>query len=246
MEHPGPSSPADVVVPDAPPIARDFLGDRFDVMSRYVEHLATTAIEYGLIGPRERETLWTRHVLNCAVLGELVGRDESLIDVGSGAGLPGLVVAIARPDVRTTLVEPLLRRSTWLSDVVADLGMDNVEVRRDRAESVTDLQADVVTSRAVARLDKLVGWSAPLVRPGGRIVAIKGETAAAELAENRAALTRLGIGDGRVVQCGAGVVDPPTTAIMLDVETPTQRSAATKRAAKKQTSKKQARKKKVR
>lgn len=224
MEHPSSAgsgaAAGDRSAPEAPPVARELLGDQFEVMDRYVGHLATTAIDYGLIGPRERETLWTRHVLNCAVLSELIESGASLADVGSGAGLPGLVVAIARPDLTVILVEPLLRRSTWLTDVVADLELDNVEVRRARAENVDDLQADVVTSRAVARLDKLVGWSAPLVRPGGRIIAIKGESAAQELADSRDALRKLGISDGRVVQCGQGVVDPPTTVIELDVETP--------------------------
>lgn len=212
--------------PEPPPGAASYLGDRFEVMRRYVDHLAGTAIDYGLIGPREREVIWTRHVLNCGVLGELIEQGAELVDVGSGAGLPGLVVAIARPDLRVTLVEPLLRRSTWLSDVVDDLGVTNVVVRRDRAEAITDLHADVVTSRAVARLDKLAGWSAPLVRPGGRIIAIKGESAAQELAESRTALARLGVVDGRVEHCGVGVIDPPTTVVELTVRRPAPGPAA--------------------
>lgn len=202
-------------VPPAPDVAREYLGDQFALMSRYVEHLATSAISHGLIGPRERETLWTRHVLNCAVLGELVEQGTSVIDVGSGAGLPGLVLGISRPDLQVTLVEPLLRRSTWLSMVVDDLALTNVTVRRDRAEAVHDLTAQVVTSRAVARLDRLAGWCAPLVATNGRVIAIKGATAQVELDETWADLARLGVVDGQVRQCGAEVVEPPTTVVEL-------------------------------
>lgn len=202
-------------VPAAPDSARTYLGDQFEVMSRYVEHLATTAISHGLIGPRERETLWTRHVMNCAVLGEIIDPNSSVIDVGSGAGLPGLVLGISRPDLEVTLVEPLLRRSTWLSMVVDELGLTNVTVRRDRAEAVHDLRADVVTSRAVARLDRLAAWCAPLVVTDGRVIAIKGMTAQEELDETREALVALGMVDARIVHCGIGVVDPPTTAVDL-------------------------------
>ncbi|PWJ26987.1 16S rRNA m(7)G-527 methyltransferase [Branchiibius hedensis] len=202
-------------VPEAPEAARSYLGEQFELMSQYVGHLATSAISHGLIGPRERDTLWTRHVLNCAVLGELIEPGESVIDVGSGAGLPGLVLGISRPDLDVTLVEPLLRRSTWLSTVVADLGLTNVTVRRDRAEAVHDLQAQVVTSRAVARLDRLTGWCAPLVAAHGRVIAIKGATAYEEVAETRDSLTALGVVDTRITQCGVAVVDPPTTAVEL-------------------------------
>ncbi|KYH44175.1 16S rRNA (guanine(527)-N(7))-methyltransferase RsmG [Branchiibius sp. NY16-3462-2] len=202
-------------VPAAPDAAREYLGDQFELMSRYVGHLATSAISHGLIGPRERETLWTRHVLNCAVLGDIIDPGSSVIDVGSGAGLPGLVLGISRPDLEVTLVEPLLRRSTWLSMVVEDLDLTNVVVRRDRAEAVHDLQADVVTSRAVARLDRLTGWCAPLVAAHGRVIAIKGATAQEELDLTRDALATLGVIDARITQCGEGVVDPPTTAVEL-------------------------------
>lgn len=202
-------------VPVAPESAREYLGSQFGLMSRYVEHLATSAISHGLIGPRERESLWTRHVLNCAVLGEVIEPAADVIDVGSGAGLPGMVLGISRPDLHVTLVEPLLRRSNWLSMVIEDLALTNVTVRRDRAEDVHDLRADVVTSRAVARLDRLTGWCAPLVRAGGRVVAIKGATAQEELDETREELVALGVVDARIAQCGIGVVDPPTTAVEL-------------------------------
>lgn len=202
-------------VPEAPDSAREYLGSQFDLMSRYVEYLATSAISHGLIGPRERDSLWTRHVLNCAVLGEVIEPASFVIDVGSGAGLPGLVLGISRPDLEVTLIEPLLRRSNWLSMVVDDLALTNVTVRRDRAEDVHDLRADVVTSRAVARLDRLTRWCAPLVRANGRVLAIKGATAQEELDDTRDALIAAGVVDAAIVQCGAGVVDPPTTAVAL-------------------------------
>lgn len=214
--------------PAAPDGAREYLGAQFELMRQYVDHLAGTAIHYGLIGPRERPSLWTRHVLNCAVLGELIDQGQTVADVGSGAGLPGLVIAIARPDVSVTLIEPLLRRSTWLQEVVDDLDLSNVVVRRDRAEAVTDLQADVVTSRAVARLDKLVGWSAPLVRPGGRILAIKGASADSELAECAAAVARSGVVASQVRVCGEGLVDPATVVIELVTTQEPRKSASTR------------------
>lgn len=226
------------VVPTAPDAAREYLGDQFELMSRYVEYLATSAISHGLIGPRERDTLWTRHVLNCAVLGEVIDHGSSVIDVGSGAGLPGLVLGISRPDLQVTLVEPLLRRSTWLSTVIDDLDLPNVTVRRDRAEAVQDLRADVVTSRAVARLDRLTQWCAPLVAANGRVIAIKGATAQDELDETRESLVALGMVDARVAQCGAGVVDPPTTVVELIFgATPVSRSAKAAAGRKKQKSK---------
>lgn len=213
-------------VPEAPDAARKYLGDQFDLMSRYVGHLATSAISHGLIGPRERDSLWTRHVLNCAVVGEVIDPGSSVIDVGSGAGLPGLVLGISRPDLQVTLVEPLLRRSTWLSTVIEDLGLSNVGVRRDRAEAVQDLRAEVVTSRAVARLDRLTQWCAPLVAPNGRVIAIKGASAGEEFDETRASLEALGLVDAQIAQCGVGVVDPPTTVVQLVLgDAPTGRAS---------------------
>jgi 16S rRNA (guanine527-N7)-methyltransferase len=138
----------------------------------------------------------------------------SVIDVGSGAGLPGLVLGIARPDLRITLLEPLARRVTFLEEVVAELGLTGVAVVRGRAEeSVGRLAADVVTARAVAPLDRLAGWCLPLVAPGGRLLAMKGSSAADEVARYAPAIRRLGGGPARIVECGKGVVDPPTTVV---------------------------------
>ncbi|MGC4934465.1 16S rRNA (guanine(527)-N(7))-methyltransferase RsmG [Gordonia sp. DT30] len=183
----------------------------------YRERLAGDGIARGLIGPREVPRLWDRHLVNCAVLGEAIGQGQSVIDIGSGAGLPGIPLALARPDLRITLVEPLLRRTTFLAEVVESLGLD-VAIVRGRAEdgsvrSALDL-ADVVTSRAVAPMDRLVAWSAPLIRPGGRLIAIKGSSASEEIMTHRAAVERLGIEDLTVRQCGVGIIDPPTTVVV--------------------------------
>jgi 16S rRNA (guanine527-N7)-methyltransferase len=185
-------------------------------LTAYVALLAGAGVERGLIGPRETERLWSRHVANCAVLEELVAPDAHVGDVGSGAGLPGIPLALVRPDLRVTLVEPLLRRATFLSEAVAELGLDErVEVARSRAEDQRDLALDVVTARAVAALDKLAGWSLPLVRVGGELLALKGSSAADEVLAAQDALERLGGGQAEVLQCGHGVVDPPSTVVRV-------------------------------
>ncbi len=195
-------------------------GERAGLAESYREALATDGVIRGLIGPREVPRLWVRHVLNCAVLGELVVADESVVDVGSGAGLPGIPLAIARPDVRVTLVEPLLRRSVFLQEIVDSLGLDNVTVIRGRAEEGNVVKAagsaDVVTSRAVAPLEKLARWSLPLVRVGGRMLALKGSSAAEEIDRDRAVLARLGAGKLAVVECGAAVLPAATVVVRAE------------------------------
>ena len=202
--------------PDPPQAAAGLFGDRVGLAQRYAEILAGAGVERGLIGPREVDRLWERHVLNSAALGELIGAGMRVIDIGSGAGLPGLPLAIARPDLAVTLVEPLLRRSDFLAEVVAELGLP-VRVHRGRAEESGTRDgfggADVVTSRAVADLVKLTRWSLPLLRPGGRMLALKGERAANEGAENGAAMARLGARDIEVVRCGGSYLSPPTTVV---------------------------------
>lgn len=193
------------------------LGDRLAVMTAYVGLLATTATEWGLVGPREVPRLWERHVLNCAVVEQLVPRGAAVADLGSGAGLPGLVLAIARPDLRVTLIEPLLRRARFLEQAVADLGLDAVQVRRARAEELVGRvdPFDVVTARAVAPLGRLAGWALPLLRPGGVLLALKGSTAMAEVAEQRSEVERYGASAIEVLSVGSGVVDPPTTVVRV-------------------------------
>ena len=203
--------------PEAPPEAIDLFGGRIGLAEQYADHLSTAGVERGLIGPREVARVWERHILNCAAVAELIPADSRLIDIGSGAGLPGLPVAIARPDLSVTLVEPMLRRTEFLTEVVAALGLP-VGVVRGRAEEPAvraDLVgADAVASRAVADLTKLARWSFPLLRPGGRMLALKGERAEAELAESMATLSRLGAAEVEVMKCGTRYLNPPTTVVV--------------------------------
>ena len=190
-----------------------FPSGRMPLAERYAELLATDGVVRGLIGPREAPRLWDRHLVNCALLGELLPPDATVCDIGSGAGLPGLVLAIARPDLRLTLVEPLLRRTTFLEEVVADLGLDRVEVVRGRADALHGRRRfAVVTSRAVAPLDRLLGWSMPLVEPTGALVAMKGSSAAEEIEAARSVLTGLGCAEPEVRVLGEGLVPSTTVA----------------------------------
>ena len=182
----------------------------------YVRHLATSGIERGLLGPREVPRLWGRHVLNCAVVAELMDQGSTVVDVGSGAGLPGLAVAIARPDLRLHLVEPLERRVTWLNEVVDALRLTNVTVHRARAEElIGQLSGDYVTARAVAALATLAGWTLPLVSPGGQVLAIKGRSAAEEFEKARKSIRKLGGGAPEIVMAGSSVLEEPTTVVRI-------------------------------
>jgi 16S rRNA (guanine527-N7)-methyltransferase len=211
------------LVPTAPDSAALIFGDRIGLAERYAELLATAGVEWGLLGPHEVERIWDRHLLNCAAVAELVESDDRIVDIGSGAGLPGLPMVIAKPGLRVTLVESLLRRSEFLRMVITDLGLD-VEVVRGRAEDAEVRQAaggaDAVTSRAVASLDKLTRWSLPLLRPGGRLLAIKGERAPDEVAEHRRVMAKLGAADARVVECGVSFLSPPTTVVVARRDKP--------------------------
>lgn len=189
-------------------------GDRAGVARAFHGHLATSAVERGLIGPREVPRLWDRHLLNCAAIAPLVPLNSTVVDVGSGAGLPGLALAVARGDLRVTLMEPLQRRVTWLSEVVADLGLENVSIVRARAEEMRGrLEMDVATARAVAALPVLAGWCLPLVRPGGRLLALKGRTAAEEVAASVDELRGLGADSWSVRTVGVGVLAEPATVV---------------------------------
>ncbi len=183
-------------------------------MSRYAALLTEVGVSRGLLGPREVPRLWERHLLNCAVVAAAPAAGAQVVDVGSGAGLPGLVWAILRPDLEVVLLEPSLRRCTFLVEAVASLGLGNVEVDRSRAEDAADrYAADVVTARAVAPLERLLGWTLPLLRPGGRLLAFKGRTAGAELAAARATLSSTGGTAARVTTYGEGILDPPATVV---------------------------------
>jgi 16S rRNA (guanine527-N7)-methyltransferase len=180
--------------PSTPTLAgRAFSSDRLALAERYVELLATDGVERGLIGPREAPRLWDRHVLNCLALATAVPDAASLADLGSGAGLPGLVLAIGRPDLAVTLVEPLQRRVTFLQEVVGELGLDDrVRVVRGRAEELHGRERfDVVTARALAPLGRLLGWAMPLVAARGELLAMKGRSAAEEIAAAAPQLRRL-------------------------------------------------------
>lgn len=206
--------------------ADGLFGDRLPLARRYAEHLATTGVERGLIGPREAPIVWERHVLNCAVVAGLVPERARVIDVGSGAGLPGIPLALVRPDLEVVLVEPLLRRVEWLQEVMDDLGLD-IEVQRCRAEDALLRRrwdgADVVTARAVAPLHRLAAWCLPLVRVGGMMLAVKGATAPEEVRRDAAAVARLGGGTPRIETVGAGVVDPPSTVVVVERAGPRRR-----------------------
>ncbi len=189
-------------------------------LARYAEILAGAGVQRGLIGPREVPRIWTRHIANCAVVvqedHEHVPEGARVADVGSGAGLPGLVWALVRPDLSVTLVEPLLRRATFLTEVVAELSLgDRVEVVRGRAEDVPPRTFDVVTARAVARLPQLLEWTMPLAAVGGWVVALKGSTAAEEVEQASGVLGRTGGGAAVIRSFGAGLVEPPTTVVLV-------------------------------
>ena len=210
--------------PSVPESARRvFASDRVDLAVRYTQLLATEGVLRGLIGPREAPRLWERHVLNSAVLADAIPPDATVCDIGTGAGLPGLVVAIARPDVTMTLVEPLLRRTTFLDEVVDELGLSHVSVVRGRAEDLHGRETfDVVTSRAVAPLQRLLGWSMPLVAPTGALVAMKGRSVREEVREAEGFLHTWRCGVPEVFEVGIGVVDPPTTVVRVPWADPSQ------------------------
>ncbi|HET6652427.1 MAG TPA: 16S rRNA (guanine(527)-N(7))-methyltransferase RsmG [Nocardioides sp.] len=190
---------------------------------RFAELLAHDGVIRGLIGPRETPRLWERHLMNCAVLGEAIPSGVTVCDIGSGAGLPGLVLALARPDLEVCLVEPLLRRTTFLDEAVDALGLDNVEVVRGRAEELHGTREfTVVTSRAVAPLGRLADWSMPLVREGGHLVAMKGSSAHEEIDAARTTLQRLGAGVVEVLSLGIGRIDPPTTVVRVEATRPSR------------------------
>jgi len=201
---------ADVSRETPPSRAVEVFGAQLPVAQAYADLLATEAVQRGLIGPREVPRLWDRHLLNSAVVHPRVPLGASVADVGSGAGLPGLVWAIARPDLSVTLIEPLLRRTVFLDAAVEALGLDNVSVVRARAEDVRQ-SFDLVTARAVAPLHQLGRWCLPLVGPGGVLLALKGRTAAQEVTAATATLRRLGATTIVVTTYANGEV--PTTVV---------------------------------
>ncbi|MFF4539734.1 16S rRNA (guanine(527)-N(7))-methyltransferase RsmG [Streptomyces aureus] len=220
-------------LPPAPEQAREVFGDRFADAVRYAELLAEAGVQRGLIGPREVPRLWERHLLNCAVLSEVVPEGVTVCDVGSGAGLPGIPLALVREDLKITLLEPLLRRTNFLTEVVELLGLDHVTVVRGRAEEVMGKvqPVHVVTARAVAPLDRLAAWGIPLLRPYGEMLALKGDTAEEELKASATALSKLGAVETSILHVGEGIVDPMSTVVRVEVgESPGGVRFAAKRA----------------
>jgi 16S rRNA (guanine527-N7)-methyltransferase len=216
----------------APRGADALFGHGLERAERYAAILAGAGVERGLIGPREVERLWDRHLLNSAAVAELVEPNARVADIGSGAGLPGIPLALARPDLGVTLIEPLLRRSEFLREVVEELEID-VTVVRGRAEEVAVQERvgemDAVVSRAVASLDKLTKWSMPLLRGQGHMLALKGERAQDEIREHRRVMASLGAVDVRVMTCGANYLDPPATVVVARRRTPAEHRSTGRR-----------------
>ncbi|WP_149085989.1 MULTISPECIES: 16S rRNA (guanine(527)-N(7))-methyltransferase RsmG [Microbacterium] len=202
----------DKAVEQEPAVAAQLFGERIDLARRFTDSLAREGEERGLIGPLELPRLWTRHILNSAIAAPLF--HGSVADIGSGAGLPGLVLAIARPDVSWTLIEPMERRIIWLTEQVADLRLSNVTILRSRAEDVRARGAfDVVTARAVSALRTLIPLTAPLVRDGGELTLLKGANAANEIEAARKQIAKFRLSDVRVEILGEGVL-PETTRVV--------------------------------
>lgn len=213
-----------IELPAPPPLATAVFGDRLPLATRYAWWLAGAGVERGLIGPRETARLWDRHLVNCAAVAALIPQGVAVVDIGSGAGLPGVPLAIARPDLAVVLVESMLRRTTFLTEVIADLGLDSVTVHRARAEDLASssptgpgLRADVVTARAVAPIDKLARWALPLTKSGGVLLALKGAGAADEVMAAWPALRSSGVQSARLLSFVArSSTSAPTPVIAVD------------------------------
>ena len=196
--------------------AQDFLGEGFGRVSAFADALAAEGVLRGLIGPRELPRLWERHLLNSAALLPYLPSTGTVVDVGSGAGLPGVVIACARPDLRVVLVEPMERRALWLTEVAESIGLPGVEVVQRRAEELHGrLTADVVTARAVAPLDRLMSWCFPLVGDHGSLVAMKGSRAQEEATAASALIERLGGAPPEVLSAGTIPGVTPTTVVRV-------------------------------
>lgn len=201
-----------------PPAAEQIFGENLSAAVRYAHHLATTGVEWGLIGPRELPRLWSRHILNCAVVECLLEPGQKVADVGSGSGLPGLALALAQPACHYALIEPMERRVTWLGEVVSDLGLDNVEVVRAHAEELVGGERyEVVTARAVAAMTSLAGMTLPLVAPGGEVLAIKGRSAPDEVRKAAKQIRKMGGERVEVLEVGEDVLETPTTVVRIQV-----------------------------
>jgi len=203
-----------------PAFAAEYFGLHIDLARGYANRLAADSETFGLLGPRELPKIWSRHVINSALLSELVPDGAKVADVGSGAGLPGIPMAIAQPKAQFTLIEPMERRANWLSTVVADLGIKNVEVLRARAEDVHRTDFDIVTARAVAALDKLVRLLTPLTRGSElrTILAMKGSRAPEEIQQAKSRLDRLGFSEPEILTLGMGKAPDTATVVRITLK----------------------------
>jgi 16S rRNA (guanine527-N7)-methyltransferase len=201
-----------------PDTAEAVFGSQIELARKYARMLAEDSDELGLLGPRELDKLWTRHILNSAVVAELLAPGNRVADVGSGAGLPGIPMAIAKPDVSFVLIEPMERRSGWLQQVVTELGLKNVEVIRARAEEVQLADFDVVTARAVAALDKLLKICVPLLKPGGSVIALKGSKATEEIEAAKKLQKKLKIASFEILICGEKFLAEPTSVVKTKLD----------------------------
>lgn len=202
---------------EAVPItAKTIFGEGYDTAVKYADLLARDSEKLGLLGPRELDKLWSRHILNSAVVAELIADGEKVADIGSGAGLPGIPVAISKPECQVTLIEPMERRSDWLKEVVAELGLDNVRVFRARGEEL-DPQFDVVLARAVAALPKLIRFAIPSVVAGGRLLALKGTKAEVEMDDAKTLAKKFKLDSFEVVYAGGDKLDEPTKLVEVKV-----------------------------
>ncbi|WP_413332668.1 16S rRNA (guanine(527)-N(7))-methyltransferase RsmG [Brevibacterium sp. GP-SGM9] len=203
---------------EVPPVGtEEYFGAAYPLAQRYAEHLATTGIEWGLIGPREIDRLWTRHILNCAVVAEYIEDGDVVGDVGSGAGLPGIPIALLRPEAKVVLIEPMERRVEWLRMVIDDLGLENVRIVRARVEELVDEEMfSVVTARAVKAMTTLIEWTHEVIGPEGRILALKGASVEAELAKTKKMLKRYRLSQPQIhLVDGGGILDVPSRVVEI-------------------------------
>ena len=201
-----------------PESANAIFGPQIEKARAFTQKLANYSDDLGLLGPRELDKLWSRHILNSAVVAETVKAGDLVADVGSGAGLPGIPMAIALPEANFVLIEPMERRSNWMLEVIEELGLTNVEVRRARAEDVLDLKFDIVTARAVAALDKLLRLTVHLLKPGGSLIALKGSKAAEEIEAAKRLQKKLGIASFEIQICGEKFLAEPTSVVKTTLD----------------------------
>jgi 16S rRNA (guanine527-N7)-methyltransferase len=201
-----------------PESAKAIFGPQIEKARAFAQKLANDSDDLGLLGPRELDKLWSRHILNSAVVSETVKAGDLVADVGSGAGLPGIPMAIALPEAHFVLIEPMERRSSWMLEVIEELGLTNIEVRRARAEEVLDLKFDIVTARAVAALDKLLRLTVHLLKPGGSLIALKGSKASEEIEVARKLQKKLGIASFEIQICGEKFLAEPTSVVKTTLD----------------------------